>query len=372
MEKKRKRASFSPTITIDTVSKKETQKEEKPVLQQVVEVVVEEPEEKLPTVSIDEHDHKVVPLEEPQAEEAVKATVIDEAELRERLKEELKAELKQEMEREFLAKQKQQEENEVEQEEPSDYKVRYKKIVHTEPPEEEQEQPQEETEEEEVHVQKKYKHAEEKQSDDVEVESTDSMDEETEELKQKETVAELFGKNSETIMPEITVHKSASTRGLLIWAITMVAIAIGVGGGLVIFTNRSNQAPNPPVSTPGGENITPTSAPSAVSSPSPSPKPTSVSIIKKDIKIQVQNGGGVVGAGSKMKSFLEQKGYTVSDVGNASNYSYEDTDILVKQSKAEIRDTLEEDLSQSYTVGTVETTLPESSPYDARVIVGKN
>src|SRR5438034_1154351 len=60
-----------------------------------------------------------------------------------------------------------------------------------------------------------------------------------EEEEQKERVAELFGKTSQSGMPEITVHKSSNTKSLVIWALTMIAIAIGVGGGLVLFTNRN-------------------------------------------------------------------------------------------------------------------------------------
>jgi len=174
-------------------------------------------------------------------------------------------------------------------------------------------------------------------------------------------------------MPEITVHKSSNTKSLVIWAVTMVAIAVGVGGGLVVFTNRSNQSQNTPVAsvspTPESGNVPSTISPTIA--PTATPKITTKPVVKKDLKVQVQNGGGVAGAGSKMKALLESKGYKVADVGNASSYTYEETEINVKESKAEIRDTLEEDVSESYTVGKIESTLPETSPYDVRVIVGK-
>ncbi|MCX8008747.1 MAG: LytR C-terminal domain-containing protein, partial [Patescibacteria group bacterium] len=189
---------------------------------------------------------------------------------------------------------------------------------------------------------------------------------------QKETVAELFGKNSETMMPEITIHKQHSIRGFVLWMITMIAIAVGVSGGLILFTSRSENAimkfpsGNPKINT-----SSPIPTPTVQISPTALPSPTVKSVSKKNIKIQVQNGGGVVGAGSKMKSFLEKKGYTVVEVGNAATYTYEETEIIVKASKASIRDMVEEDLAEDYTIGKVETTLSESAPYDVRVIVGK-
>jgi len=253
--------------------------------------------------------------------------------LREKLRKELKEELKRELKKELA--------EEKEEESPTGYKEEYiKESVETE-----QEEQREELEE--------------------------SQKEEQEREKQKETVAELFGNNSDHYMPEITVHKNTTSRELLIWAITMVAIAIGVGGGLVMFTNHSNQVPTAVIPVSGEGNSVPGGAMTPTESPKPSPRPTIKELARKDVKIQVQNGGGVVGAGSKMKAFLEKKGYTVIEVGNAAKYTYEETEIVVKASKSQLRDMLEEDLSGSYVVGKVETTLPESSSYDARVIVGK-
>lgn len=193
---------------------------------------------------------------------------------------------------------------------------------------------------------------------------------EREESEQKKTVAELFGRGPESPMPEITVHRNKKPQGILLWAITMLAIAIGVGGGLILFTTPKSSSPTkqPSVNTQTTPSVQPT-AMVVVATPTPTTAPAPVS--RKDLKVQVQNGGGVVGAGSKMKNFLEDKGYTVSDVRNADDYTHESTTIQVKSSKSGALPLLKTDLGTDYTVSTAEATLPESSAYDAVVVVGK-
>lgn len=182
--------------------------------------------------------------------------------------------------------------------------------------------------------------------------------------RQQEQVAELFNKNGHSSMPEITVHKHNQTKGVMLWAITMIAIALGVGGGLVLFASRNNNATPTPIAVTSPTPQAPTPLPSAT--------PTPQAISKSDIKIQVQNGGGKAGAGSRMKSFLEKNGYTVTEVTNADSYTYTATDIVTKASKAQISDILSKDLATEYEVGETSTTLPESSAFDVRVIVGEN
>lgn len=181
--------------------------------------------------------------------------------------------------------------------------------------------------------------------------------------RQQEQVAELFGKTSQSVMPEITVHHHSNTRGIILWAITMIAIALGVGGGLILFTSRSSKEQTPVAvisPTPTQVQVVPTAT------------PTPVPVNKTEIKIQVLNGGGVAGAGGRMRSFLEELGYTVLEAKNAEAYTYENTDIIIKESLASQLETIQKDIAESYEIGETDTTLPESSAYDVRVIVGEN
>jgi hypothetical protein len=169
-------------------------------------------------------------------------------------------------------------------------------------------------------------------------------------------------------MPEITVHKQRQTKGILLWAITMIAIALGVGGGLVLFTTRSNESAQNPA--PAIAQTSPTPSPTATIQQTPTP--TMPALKRSEIRIQVLNGGGVAGAGSRMKNFLEEKGYRVVETKNADVYSYESTEIIVKSTKADALSLLSTDLKTEYEVGKTASNLPESSTYDVRVIVGKN
>jgi len=72
-----------------------------------------------------------------------------------------------------------------------------------------------------------------------------------------------------------------------------------------------------------------------------------------------------------MKKALEDKGYLVTDTGNAGSYTYEKTEIIVKASKKAYIPLLEEDLKDSYTLGSSAASLEDTASYDARVIVGK-
>jgi hypothetical protein len=72
-----------------------------------------------------------------------------------------------------------------------------------------------------------------------------------------------------------------------------------------------------------------------------------------------------------MKKFLEDKGYNVVGTGNAKNFDYEKTEIIIKADKTSSLDKLKSDLSASYSVGSTSATLDSTASYDAQVIIGK-
>jgi hypothetical protein len=187
--------------------------------------------------------------------------------------------------------------------------------------------------------------------------SEESKDEESAE-KQKHVVEELFKPATHSEIPEITMGKQQS-KPIIFWALGVVVIALVVGGGLVMFTRGSFSLPSFSLSAP---------TPTATLPPSP---PTPTPLDKELITIQVLNGSGTPGAAGTMQTFLEEKGYTVSDTGNAEEYLFEETEIHVKPSKEAYLAVLEDELSQSYTVGTLKATLSEDETYDVRIIVGK-
>ena len=193
----------------------------------------------------------------------------------------------------------------------------------------------------------------------------ESVDSDTELRNKKKMVDELFQPVSmkETPMaPEISVHTRTLSQPIYLWAIGVVACCIAIGAGLIIFTSRGT--------------FKSISLRSFISKSTPTPIPRTPaptpSELKRDaITIQVLNGGGKAGAASTMKKLLEEKGYAVSDTGNADSYTYDLTQVSVKAGKSAYIPILEKDLKSSYSLGTSSATLDDSLSYDVRIIVGK-
>jgi hypothetical protein len=180
----------------------------------------------------------------------------------------------------------------------------------------------------------------------------------------KEMVDELFQKRSTyepRVMPEISMHTKSSTKPVFIWAIIVIVACTVVGVSLFLLTGNRGVLPSI-ISLP---------TPTPTTTPVVTPTPATSGLLRDAVTVQVLNGGGVAGAASTMKTLLEEKGYTVSNTGNAESYTYDTTEILVKPSQSAYLQLLKEDLQASYTLGTVSATLSDSASYDIRIIVGK-
>ncbi len=174
--------------------------------------------------------------------------------------------------------------------------------------------------------------------------------------KRKEVVEELFKTKEPMLMPEISTHRSGP-RPLIGWVVAVVTAAVVIGIALLVMSRGLPRFPS--------MTRKPTPTPTPIATPTPeTPK-------REDLSIQVLNGGGKPGAASKMKDFLETKGYKVDNLGNTEEYTYQKTEILVKVSKSAYLLLLEQDLKEGYDIGTAGATLPDSVNYDAQVIVGK-
>lgn len=176
----------------------------------------------------------------------------------------------------------------------------------------------------------------------------------------KAGVESLFVKSEPGINPEITVVGKKSTP-LGVWVGAMLGVALAIGVSLILLvrgpSTLSFMAPAKP---------TPTPMPTAV------PTPSVAALNKSDIKVRVVNGGGTPGAGSKMKTFLEGKGYTVASVGNADEYTFTETVITAKADKTAYVTLLMDDLKSEYSLGTSTGSAVEAdAAYDVLVTVGK-
>lgn len=186
----------------------------------------------------------------------------------------------------------------------------------------------------------------------------------SEDEKRRVLVDELFEKKPPRpypVVPEISVHRKPRMRPIILWAITLIIASLVVGGIIMIASGKSGSFPS----------IMATPTPTPTNSPSPTPTPDLSNLDRSTLAVQVLNGSGVAGTAGKMKDLLEEKGYTVENTGNADNYDYETTEILVKAGSVAYLVLLEEDLQESYSLGTSTATLADDVPYDVRIVVGK-
>ena len=183
---------------------------------------------------------------------------------------------------------------------------------------------------------------------------------ETSELpqEQKEVVEDLFQEEVSQVPSSISRGENGSRKKTWVWALVVIGIALLVGGGLIWVVRGRGGLPSLGAS--------PTPTPTVVPTPTPSTE-----LKREDLTIQVLNGGGVAGTAGQMKTLLEEKGYTVSDVGNTEQYTYDETEIHVKADKEAYLALLTQDLSGEYTIGSSSAELDEDVSYDARIIVGK-
>lgn len=179
------------------------------------------------------------------------------------------------------------------------------------------------------------------------------------ELKPEAIVEELFSKNSANGVTDISFEQSRNKQPLFVWALIVVVVALVTGAVLILIANNL-----PSETADKTLQVTPT--------PLSMPTPTAIpEVDKSEYSIQVLNGGGLAGAASKIKTILIDAGYTVDDVGNTDDYSYEETEIAVKPNKSQIVEILKEDLKEDYVIGSTSADLSSSVPFDVRIIVGK-
>jgi hypothetical protein len=173
-----------------------------------------------------------------------------------------------------------------------------------------------------------------------------------------EVMAELFGDKDTAFGAEITSHtKKKNPMMFIMWVIAGVAAAILVGGSFFAIAKKSTK--------------TVSFVPTPTIAPEPTAMPTPAPVNKLDFTIKVLNGGGVKGAAGKMKTFLEEKGYKVSETGNTSDFTHPQTEIYVKGGKENLLLSLASDLKESYSLGTSAAALEDAASTDAQIIVGK-
>jgi len=116
--------------------------------------------------------------------------------------------------------------------------------------------------------------------------------------------------------------------------------------------------------------VTPEDETTPTRAPSKAPTGTG-STATSSVRITVKNGSGEAGVAGVAAEVLKEAGFTIASTGNADNSNYTDVTIQIKNSKKASLADIEDALSADYTVGDTSTDLPESTSYDALVIIGK-
>ena len=175
--------------------------------------------------------------------------------------------------------------------------------------------------------------------------------------------------------------KKKLPKRLLVFGGIFLVILLLLGSVFYFITSSSSESPDDSatISLPQEqtEEITETPIPDEEISPevkesvTPSASPTKEAEVTSGVKISVQNGSGETGVAKAAAAILTSAGFTVVSTSNADSTDYTDVTIRIKSSKKSNLAAIEKALSKEYTVGTTSADLPESTSYDALVIVGK-
>lgn len=111
--------------------------------------------------------------------------------------------------------------------------------------------------------------------------------------------------------------------------------------------------------------------PAALFAPSPTPQASpSPALDKSSPSIRVLNGSGKAGVASSMKIALEEKGYRVTAVGNATSFDFAQTFLRFKDAFRLYQEALLGDLSDKYSLVISESAVEATDSADIEVIVG--
>ena len=164
-----------------------------------------------------------------------------------------------------------------------------------------------------------------------------------------------------SIYQESSQGKNAKWLWILIILIVIGAVAFAIFRGIGPFSKlKLGGATEETIESP---------TPFGFSSPSPESSPAG-QVNRSEAKVRVLNGSGIAGAASSLKDFLESKGWTVEELGNADSYDFTNTVIRLKASFSNFQDTLFEDLSSDYSVEVSDDILEATDSADIEVILG--
>lgn len=186
-----------------------------------------------------------------------------------------------------------------------------------------------------------------------------------EEKSEEEVKPEVVKEVSSTVTEEKKIIEKPQGKGKMFLLLSGIILLVGgltVGG--ILFSQKALEGRTPSESTES----TPTIIPTIVNTTDITPTPE---ITKKDLKISVLNGSGIAGLAGKAKTFLEGLGYQVVNTGNAEVFTYETTEVSIKEDKQMFLADIVKSLSGKYTLSAKNPTLDSQSKFDIVITLGK-
>lgn len=154
----------------------------------------------------------------------------------------------------------------------------------------------------------------------------------------------------------IVVDNPRGGNKMWLWILIIVLVA-AIGAGAYFFMNRNAEEGS-------ASDLTPTEAPAE------DPSPTEEEVDLTAFEVQVLNGSETEGEAGKLRTALEDAGFTVSGVGNADKSDYTTTIVQAKSSVSSgFIAKLKEELGKTYELGSDEE-LEDDNENDVVVIIG--
>lgn len=172
--------------------------------------------------------------------------------------------------------------------------------------------------------------------------------------------------DSRVSFPSVGVEKkNGGAKTLLIIGILVL---VGILGYVIYRSASDSNEPILTEPTPYENAVVPIEEPTPINSPVSTASPSSV-VNKEEVKIQVQNGTGIVGEAAYLQTLLKGLGYTNITVGNSANQNETNTKVSFSSSLSnDVVNEITNKLNSTYQ--SVTKTSSGSTTYDVVIITG--
>lgn len=160
------------------------------------------------------------------------------------------------------------------------------------------------------------------------------------------------------IFSDITYNQKKSNKKTVFIAVLAVIVLAAIG---FVVLNLTGNAEKSEKTTPQDQNSTPT--------PSPTQAPKELN--RSEWTLEVLNGSGATGLAKKIADQLQDLGYPVVKIANADRDDYQQSQILVENSRLDDVDLVVADLKDIIKIASFGGELKDSTA-SARIIIGQD